>query len=137
MCERGAVTPDVSCTAEHQSTTMASHQSTIFVNCELSRLEMWCCCAYFAVLYILVCINISWCLFPCRLGLNHQLLLLLVDVASPASLSCFVTRSLIGNIAFSFIFHCMNLVDCIFWICILVLFLVMCCFIFPSLCLVM
>jgi len=54
MCERGAVTPDVPCTAEHQSTTIASHQSTIrlnttwcqimFVNCELSRLEMWCCC---------------------------------------------------------------------------------------------
>jgi len=29
MCERGAVTPDVSCTAEHQSITIAYHQSTI------------------------------------------------------------------------------------------------------------
>jgi len=28
MCERGAFTPDVSCTAEHQSTIIASHQST-------------------------------------------------------------------------------------------------------------
>jgi len=35
-CERGTVTPEVSCTAKHQSTTMASHQSTIFINCELS-----------------------------------------------------------------------------------------------------
>jgi len=75
MCERGAVTPDVSCTAEHQSTTIASHQSTIshqaqynvnvmldyicYSSGEVWRLEMWCCCAYFAVLYILVCINIS------------------------------------------------------------------------------
>jgi len=51
MFERGAVTPDVSCTAVHQSTestTIASHQSTVrldtmwyqitFVNSELSRL---------------------------------------------------------------------------------------------------
>jgi len=86
MCEKGAVTPDVECTAGHQSTTIASHQFTIrlnttschitFVNCELSRLEMWCCYAYFAVISILVCINISKCL-------NHQLLL--VDVASLAS----------------------------------------------------
>jgi len=69
-CVKGAVTPDVSCTAEHQSTTIASNRSTIrlnttkwcqltFVNCELSRLEMYCCCAYFAVISILVCINIS------------------------------------------------------------------------------
>jgi len=29
MCERDAVTPDESCTAEHQSTTIASHQFTI------------------------------------------------------------------------------------------------------------
>jgi len=29
---------------------------------------MWCCCAYFVVLYILVRINISWCLFTYRLG---------------------------------------------------------------------
>jgi len=49
---------------------------------------MWCCCAYFTVLYVLVCINISWCLFPYRLRLNHQLLL--VDVASLASLNHFV-----------------------------------------------
>jgi len=33
-------------------------------------------------------------------------------------------------------FHGMKLVDCIFWICLLVPFLVMCGFIFPSLCLV-
>ena len=33
-----------------------------------------------------------------------------------ATLSCFVIISQIGNIAFSFMFHCMNLVDCIFWI---------------------
>jgi len=29
MCERGAVTPDVSCTTGNQSTTIASHQSTV------------------------------------------------------------------------------------------------------------
>jgi len=29
MCERGAVTPDVSCTAGCQSTTTTSHQSTV------------------------------------------------------------------------------------------------------------
>jgi len=29
MFERDVVTPDVSCTAEHQSTTIAFHQSTI------------------------------------------------------------------------------------------------------------
>jgi len=67
MCEKGAVTPDVSRIAEHQSTTIASHQSSIrlnakwcqvtFANCELSRLEMWCCCAYSAVTPILVFIN--------------------------------------------------------------------------------
>jgi len=39
-----------------------------------------------------------------------------VALASIASLSYFVIRSLIGNIAFSFMFHYMNLVDCIFWI---------------------
>jgi len=69
ISEKNAVTPDVSCTAGHQSTTIASHQSTIrlnttwcqttFVNCELSSLEMRCCCAYFAERSILVCINIS------------------------------------------------------------------------------
>jgi len=58
---------------------------------------------------------------------------LLVDVASLASLSCFVIRSLVGNIALSFMFHCMILVDCIFWICVLVPVLVMCGSIFPSL----
>ena len=69
MCEKGAVIPDVSCTAGHQSTTITSHQFIIrlnttwcqitFVNCELSRSKMWCCCAYFAVIPISVCINIS------------------------------------------------------------------------------
>jgi len=44
-----------------------------------------------------------------------------------------VIKSLIGNIAFSFKFHCMILVDCIFWISVLVPVLVMCGFIFPSL----
>jgi len=51
-------------------------------------------------------------------------------------LSCFVIRSLTGNTAFSVMFHCINLVDCIIWIWLLVPFLVMCDFIFPSLCLV-
>jgi len=54
---------------------------------------MWCCCVYFAVISILVCINISLCLFTYRLRLNHELLL--VDVASLASLSCFVIRRLL------------------------------------------
>ena len=90
-------------------------------------------CLYCCRLYILVCINISWCLFTYWLGLDLQLLL--VDIASLAS-CCFVIRSLIGNIAFSFMFYCMNLVDCIFWIYLLVGFLVMCGFIFPSLCFV-
>jgi len=36
MCERGAVAPDVSSTARHQSTTMASHQSTVRLN------SIWC-----------------------------------------------------------------------------------------------
>jgi len=36
MFERGAVALDVSCTAEHQSTTMASHQSTVRLN------STWC-----------------------------------------------------------------------------------------------
>ena len=80
------------------------------------------------------CVSRSLCLFTYRLGLNHQLLL--VDVASLASLCCFVIKSLIGNIAFSFMFHCMNLVDCNFLIWVLVPFLVMCGFIFPRLCLV-
>jgi len=57
--------------------------------------------------------------------------LLSVDVASLTSLSCFVIRSLIGNIALNFMFHCMNLGDCISWIWVLVPFLVMCGFIFP------
>ena len=57
---------------------------------------MWCCCANVAVIYILVCINIISCLFTYRLGLNHQLLL--VDIASLASLSFLVIKSLIGNI---------------------------------------
>jgi len=56
-----------------------------------------------------------------------------VDVANLASLKLFMIKSLIGNIAFSFMFHCMNLVDCIFWH--LVPFLFMCGFIFSSLCL--
>jgi len=73
---------------------------------------MWCCCAYFAVLYISVYINISISAYLLIVWVFHQLLL--VDVASLASLSCFVIRSLIGNIAFSFMFHSMNLVDCIF-----------------------
>ena len=55
-----------------------------------------------------------------------------MDVASLASLNCYVIRSSIGNIVFSFMFHCMNLVDCIIWICLLVPFLVMCGFIFPT-----
>jgi len=42
-----------------------------------------------------------------------------------------VIRSLIGNIALIFMFHCMNLGDCISWIWVLVPFLVMCGFIFP------
>ena len=67
--------------------------------------------------------------------LSHHLWLL-VDVASLASLSCFMIRRLIGNIAFSFMFHCMSLVDGIFWICVSVPFLVMWGFIFLSLCLV-
>jgi len=29
MCERGAVTPDVSCISGRQSSTAASHQSTV------------------------------------------------------------------------------------------------------------
>jgi len=52
--------------------------------------------------------------FTYRLGLIHQLLL--VDVASLATSGCFVIVSQIGIIAFSFMFHCMNFVDCIFWI---------------------
>jgi len=73
------------------------------------------------VLLCLFCCNIHFSVHQYQLvptysslGLNHQLLL--VDVASLANLSCFVIRSLIGNIAFSFMFHCMFLVDCIFWI---------------------
>jgi len=46
------------------------------------------------------------------------------------------SRSLTGNTAFSVMFHCINLVDCIFWIWLLVPILVMCGLIFPSLCLV-
>ena len=57
--------------AGHQSTTIASYQSTVrfnttscqitFVNCkyELSRLETLYCCSYFAVMSTLVCINIG------------------------------------------------------------------------------
>jgi len=44
--------------------------------------------------------------------------------------------TIIGNTAFSFMFHCMNLFDCIFGICLLVPFLVMRGFISLSLCLV-
>jgi len=40
--------------------------------------------------------------------LNHQLLL--VDVATLATLHCFVILRQIGNIAFRFMFHCLNLV---------------------------
>ena len=32
------------------------------------KVREWCCCAYFAVLYILVCININYYLFTYRLG---------------------------------------------------------------------
>jgi len=56
------LTPDVSSTTGHQSTTIAARESTVrlnatwcqitFLNCELSRLEMWFCCAYFAVISI-------------------------------------------------------------------------------------
>jgi len=39
-----------------------------------------------------------------------------MDVASLAALSYFVIASRIGNIALCDMFHCMNFVDCIFWI---------------------
>ena len=35
---------------------------------------------------------------------------------------CHVIKSLIGNIALSFMFHCMNLVNSIFWIWLLMCF---------------
>ena len=59
-----------------------------------------------------------------------------MDEASLASLNYFVIRSLIGNIAFSFMFHCMNLVDCILWTWLSMSFLVLCGIILPGLCLV-
>ena len=45
-----------------------------------------------------------------------------MDVASLAALSYFVIASRIGNIALCDMFHCMNFVDCIFWIWVLVPF---------------
>jgi len=58
----------------------------------------------------------------------------MVELFPVLTYSRFVIRNLIGNITtFSFMFHYMNLVDCIFWICLLEPFLVMCGFIFPSL----
>jgi len=71
MYERGAVTPDVSCTVEHQTTTIASHQSSLSYQAQYSTMSDYICklcvvefrdvvlLCYFAVLYILVCINIS------------------------------------------------------------------------------
>ena len=85
---------------------------------------LFCCIIYFSVhQYQLVRIYLS-------VGLNHQLPLF--SGCSKSSI-CLVIRS---NIAFSFMLHCMNLVDSIFWICLLVPYLVMCGFIFPRLCLV-
>jgi len=67
MCERGAVPPDVSCTSEHQTTTIAFHQSTINHQarynvmsdyiCKLWVVEvrdvvflcLFCCITYFSV----------------------------------------------------------------------------------------
>jgi len=43
MCERGAVTPDVSCSAEHQSTTIASHQSTISHQAQYNVMSGYIC----------------------------------------------------------------------------------------------
>jgi len=44
MCERGAVTLDVSCTAEHQSTTtIASHQSTISHQAQYNVMSDYIC----------------------------------------------------------------------------------------------
>jgi len=43
MCERGAVTPDVACTAEHQSTTIASHQFTISNQAEYNVMSNYIC----------------------------------------------------------------------------------------------
>jgi len=79
---------------------------------------LFCCDIYFSVhQYRLVSIYLSVFFIS---------YFYLVDIESLATLSCFVIRSFIGNIAFRFMFHCMNLVDCIFWICLLVPFLVVC-----------
>jgi len=63
MCEKGAVAPDVSCTAGHHSTTIASHQFTIRLNttsdylCKLQVFEvrdvvllcLFCCSICFSM----------------------------------------------------------------------------------------
>jgi len=43
MCEKGAVTPDVSCTAKHQSTTIASHHSTISHQAQYNVMSAYIC----------------------------------------------------------------------------------------------
>jgi len=80
--------------------------------------------AYFAVISLLLCINISLCL------LTYRLVLRLIHQSIFCGWSWFVIVSLIGDVAFSFMFCCMSFVDCIFWIWILVPFLVMCVFTF-------
>jgi len=64
------------------------------------------------VLLCLFCCNIYFSVHQYQLvPIYLSVRLLLVDVASLTSLSCFVIRRLIANIAFSFMFHCMILVD--------------------------
>jgi len=64
------------------------------------------------VLLCLFCCNIYFSVHQYQLvPIYLSVRLLLVDLASLTSLSCFVIRRLIANIAFSFMFHCMILVD--------------------------
>jgi len=82
-------------------------------------------------------VSISWNAATGRATWRHLSSSPVADVASLVRLSCCVMISLIGNIsAFRLMSHCMNMVDCIFWICPSVSLLVMCVYTFPSLCLV-
>ena len=95
---------------------------------------MWCCFAIFlyyifqcasisltsAYLLITICQGLIICYFQWMSGIS-RIETPFLDIPGGCStksskLRCFVIRSLIGTIAFSFMFHCMNLVGCIFWI---------------------
>jgi len=43
MCEKSAVTPDMSCIAGHQSTTIASRQSTISHQAQYKVMSEYIC----------------------------------------------------------------------------------------------